>query len=92
MINHAHHAELAKRLASMETGPAAVPVVVGASPFTFTAERSGILVVVSGTVSLLQYGRSGGLTTLGILSGVIPMKAGDQVKATYLVAPTMTFI
>lgn len=71
---------------------AAVAVTPGASPYTYTAGRSGLLVVSGGTVSLIEYGRAGAFVGAGLLAGVIPVVAGDAVKTTYAVAPTMTFM
>lgn len=71
----------------------ASPVTVGPSPFAFAhAVYDGLLVVSGGTVSAIDYSRQGAFTSLGITSGLIPVKAGDSVRITYTVAPTVTFI
>lgn len=65
----------------------------GASPFVYTAPANGIVIVSGGTVSLVQYGRQGTLTALGLTSGTFPIVQGDTVTVTWVVtAPTITFI
>lgn len=78
----------------MTARPSQAPASVapGASPYTWTAPTNGLLVVTGGTVSLVQYGRSGTLTALGLINGLIPVSAGDSVRITYLTTPTVTFI
>lgn len=84
------HAGEHDSVSAIPTAPQAV--TVGGSPYTYTAPSNGMLVIAGGTVSLVQYGRAGTLTTLGLVSGLIPMRVGDTVKTTYAVAPTMTFL
>lgn len=75
------------------TAPAtAENVVVGASPFSYTAPRQGMLLMSGGTVSLIQYGRGGTMFTMGVLAGPVGVMAGDVVRITYAVAPTLTFL
>lgn len=71
---------------------AAEAVTPGASPATFTANRDGNLIVRAGTVSLIEYLRNGGATTLGLTAGLFPLLVGDGIRITYTVAPTVTFI
>lgn len=71
---------------------AATSVTVGASPYEYLADADGLVVVVGGTVSALAYGRRGGFTALGLVAGLVPIKAGDSVRITYAVAPTVSFI
>lgn len=72
---------------------AASAVTVGASPYSHSDPvKDGLLVIRSGTVSLIEYGRNGAFTNLGITSGMVPVRAGDVVRITYTVAPTVTFI
>lgn len=63
-------------------------VTLSASPFTYTAKANGVM-VVSGTVTALQYGRKGTLSNVPV--GQIKLLSGDQIKVTYATAPTMTF-
>ena len=67
-------------------------LAVGASPHTFTAEADGALAVAGGTVSLLEYGRNGNFTSLGLTSGLVPIKRGDALRITYSVAPSILLI
>lgn len=83
-----HSDEVSSLLSS--TAPLA-SVAVGASPFTYVAPDPGKLVVQGGTVSLVELGRKGSFVTTGILTGVLPVARGDQVRITYAVLPTMTF-
>lgn len=72
---------------------AASSVTVGPSPFAYAnAVHDGLLVVRGGTVSAIDYARQGAFTPLGVTSGPIPLKAGDSIRITYSVAPTITFI
>ncbi|MEZ7524013.1 hypothetical protein [Burkholderia vietnamiensis] len=65
----------------------------GASPYTYTAQAAGSVVITGGTVSAVQLKR--GTTTITIASAspaVVPVSAGDQVITTYSAAPTMSFV
>lgn len=66
---------------------------VGASPYSYSNPvADGLLVVTGGTVSLIEYGRNGAFTPLGITAGLVPVKSGDVVRITHTVAPTVAFI
>lgn len=67
-------------------------ITVGASVFSYKAAASGNVIVTGGTVTLIEYGRGGVFTTCGITAGIVPVSAGDTVRVTYAVLPTMTFI
>lgn len=71
--------------------PAAAVSLTG-SPFDYASTADGLVVVVGGVVSAIAYGRNGAYTTLGVTSGMVPVKAGDVVRITYTVAPTVNFI
>lgn len=45
-----------------------------------------------GTVSLIQYGRGGTMFSMGVLAGPVGVMAGDEVRITYVLAPTLTFL
>lgn len=79
-------------LSRMVAAPIPGAIVVGASPYTYTSPQNGVVVVSGGTVSLVQLGRAGTFLATGLLTGVIPVSAGDQVKITYTLAPTVTFL
>lgn len=78
---------------------AAEAVTPGASPYTFTANRDGNLIVSSGTsltydtyVSQIEYLRNGAATAISVTAGLFPLLVGDGLRITYTVAPTVTFI
>lgn len=72
------------------TAPPAT-VAPGASPYTYVATDPGALVIQGGTVSLVELGRKGTFVTTGLTTTVLNLLRGDQVRVTYVVAPTMTF-
>lgn len=74
------------------SGAAPIAITVGASPFIYAADTDGNLIVTGGTVTAIAYGRGGVFTTIGITTGLVPVFAGDSVRVTYTVLPTMTFI
>ena len=87
-----HIGEKAQILTEIPLSMAAQAVAVTASPFTYTATRNGMLFVTGGTLSTIQYGRGGQLYVLGLGMSPIPLIPGDQVRLTYLTAPTLTFL
>lgn len=62
------------------------------SPFTYTAPSNGRVVVSGGNVSTIELGRTGVFVAIGLLAGIVPVSKDDQVRVTYLVAPTMTYL
>lgn len=70
----------------------AVAVIVGASPFTFTAPFNGTLAVQGGTVSAITVIRQGLNVATGIIAGLVPVSRLDQVQITYAAAPTVGFL
>jgi hypothetical protein len=73
---------------------AAVAIVVGASPFTYTPPigSRGMVVVAGGNVTAIAYNRRGVATGLGVVAGPVEVSPGDTVTVTYAVAPTMTYV
>ena len=69
---------------------ATVAITPGASPYSYMAPSSGVVVVSGGTVSEIALNRGADVVT-GLLVGAVPTRGGDVVKVTYAVAPTMTF-
>lgn len=67
-------------------------VAVGASPFTYTPNSSGSLIVQGGTVSAISIIRGVVTINIGATSGIFPSSSGDVFKVVYSVAPTMTFL
>lgn len=70
----------------------AASVTPGASPYSYTANSAGTLVISGGTVSSVQVTR--GRTTIGagMISGMFPAQQGDVFIITYSVVPTITFL
>lgn len=62
------------------------------SPFIYTAPRKGFLIVQGGTVSVVQFSRSGTFHTTGQTQGIFPLDQFDQLKITYSVTPTLTWV
>lgn len=70
----------------------AVTITPGASPYSYTMPSDGCVLITSGTVSLVEYGRQAVFNTVGIITGQVVAKVGDVVRVTYSVVPTMKFI
>lgn len=72
------------------------PVTVSASPFSLQVSEKGTVSVVSGTVSLIEIIRGGGSTVVtldtGLIAGLFPVGAGDTIRITYTVIPTVNFV
>ena len=66
-------------------------ITVGVSPYAYTAQSNGHVVVTGGTVSAISLTRVSAHAT-GFTAGFIPVGNKDVVTVTYTVAPTMTFI
>jgi hypothetical protein len=68
-------------------------IVVGVSPFAYTAPYRMAVIVSGGAVSLMSYGRGASTATLGLTNGIIELNKGDVLNVTYAVTtPTMTGI
>lgn len=67
-----------------------IGVTLGASPTTYTASVNGMLLIVGGTVSVVQLQRVNTYTT-GLTAGLFPLSIGDKLSLTYTVAPTVTW-
>ena len=61
------------------------------SPFKYTAQQAGFLIVQGGTVSAISFTRVSA-HTIGTVAGCFPMSNGDSITITYTVAPTITFV
>lgn len=74
-------------------GGPAVAISVTASPFVYRAPALGATVVSGGGLKNVEISRDGSTYfTVGSFRGMFPMTAGDYLRVTYTVAPTMTFI
>lgn len=72
---------------------AVVPVIPGASPYTYTAAVKGFMLITGGTVSLVEFSRDGvTFYSYGTTSGQFTLNAADRLRVTYSVTPTMTFV
>ena len=68
-------------------------VIPGTSPWTYTTQQKGFVIVTGGTVSLIQFSRGTGTNyATGQTSGLFPLSAGDSLVINYTVAPTVTFV
>lgn len=67
-------------------------VTAVASPFTYLAKARGNLIVNGGTVTSIQFNRSGTFYTIGLTAGMFNLCANDQLKITYSSPPTLTFV
>jgi len=69
-------------------------VVVGASPFTFTAVHAGSALLIGGTVSSMGMQRGRVLISpLGPVAGFVPMSQNDKLIVTYTgLPPTFWYI
>jgi len=80
------------RASAQPSQRAAAAITVGASVFSFAARATGVVIVAGGTVSLVELGRNGTFTGIGVIAGVVPVSQDDTVRVTYTVVPTMTFV
>jgi hypothetical protein len=69
------------------------PIVLGVSPFVYTNEVKGTVIISGGTVSDVSFSRNGTTYyTTGQTAGMFPINAQDFLRITYTVAPTTTFV
>lgn len=88
-----HFGEITAQMAGMGANLAPQVITPGASPYTYTAPRAGHVYIGGGTVSLVEVGRNGSFVLGGVIAGVLPLSSGDQLRVTYVVAPTtLTFV
>lgn len=77
---------------SKAPGPSS-PITVGASPFTFQDPFPGNVVISGGTVSAIEVSRDGtNFLNAGVIGGTFFLCAGDDIRVTYAVTPTMTWL
>ncbi len=74
--------------------PAAeVAVTPGVSPYIYSAPVRGSLIITGGTVSAIDFSRDGiTFYSVGQTSGMFLLCATDQLRITYTVVPTVTFV
>lgn len=69
------------------------PVVLGASPYVYTNEAKGTVIVSGGTVSDVSFSRNGTTYyTTGQTAGMFTLNSQDFLRITYTVPPTTTFV
>jgi hypothetical protein len=71
-------------------GAESVIKVVG-SPFIYQAPRKGLVIVSGGTVSEIDYSRSGTFYNTGLTSGTFQVAMADRIRVIFSVAPTVVF-
>jgi hypothetical protein len=65
----------------------------GVSPYTYSAPVRGSVIVNGGTVSAIAFSRDGvTFYTVGQTAGMFLLNAADQLRITYTVLPTVTFV
>lgn len=70
-----------------------LPVTLMASPFSYTAQLKGFVIVSGGTVANIMFSRTAGTFYLtGQTSGVFPMAQNDVIKVTYSAKPSLVFV
>lgn len=67
-------------------------ITVTTSPFIYTAPVGGFVIVAGGTISAIQFSRSGVFYATGQTSGLFTLGLGDQLKVVYTVKPSMTWV
>lgn len=74
--------------------PAAETVITpGASPYSYSAQVKGSVIVSGGTVSAIAFSRDGtAFYSTGQIAGMFTLNARDRLRVTYAVLPTMTFV
>jgi len=72
--------------------PSFMPVIVGSSPFEYTAEEPGNLFISGGTVTGITLTRGADTITLPTSITLIPVAVADIVEVTYSVLPIIKFI
>lgn len=75
----------------VQPAPAVAAIIVGASPFSFTANSKGTLIISNGTISNISLIRGSDVINL-TGQRIIPISINDIVSVTYSVAPTLQFL
>ena len=84
-----HIGEKAELIGNKGAGMSITP---GASPYAYTALANGSVIVSGGTVTVVEYGRAASFYLVGLIAGTFRVLAGDKIRVTYAIAPTMTFV
>lgn len=70
---------------------AEMTVTVLGSPFVYQAPRKGLVIVNGGTVSAVNFARSGPYYTTGQTNGIFPVSFGDRLQIIFSVKPSVLF-
>jgi hypothetical protein len=62
------------------------------SPYLYSSDINGTLVVQGGTVSEISIVRGTSNIVTGLIQGPVPMLRGDTVAITYSIKPNITFL
>ena len=77
----------------VQAAPAVANITPTGSPFDYTANVKGSLIISGGTVSAISLIR--GTVTIPLSTTrplIIPISIGDTIRTTYSVAPTFQFL
>lgn len=70
-----------------------IPIVAGASPFTYQAPKKGYVIITGGTVTKIEFSRTPGVWyTTGQTTGMFSVNANDNLRATFSALPQMILI
>jgi hypothetical protein len=70
-----------------------LPIVVAGSPFSYTANMKGFVIISGGTVSSVMFSRTAGVFySTGQTSGVFPMAQNDVLSVAFTAPPSMVFV
>lgn len=68
-------------------------ITPGASPYIYSAQVKGSVIVSGGTISLIEFSRNGvTFYATGQMSGMFTLNAQDRLRVTYTVVPGMIFV
>ncbi len=77
----------------VQAAPAVANIVPTGSPFNFTANVKGTLIISGGTVSAISLIRGGIIIPLSTVRPlIVPISIGDTIRTTYTVTPTLQFL
>jgi len=70
-----------------------VPITPGASPYIYSPDVKGFVILTGGTVSLVEFSRDGtNFYDYGTTQGQFLLNGADQLRVTYTGAPDMVFV
>ena len=76
-----------------QPAPAVQAITLSGSPFSYTANNNGTLIVSGGTVSAISLVRGAVSIPLSTVRPIaVPISIGDIITITYTVVPTVQFL